>query len=513
MKTTYTFTKLFLLVAILFAAVSCSENEKEVVVEPEFPEEEVVSSVTPNGETILTFSANMNWEVTSSAIWCKFANGSTSIKGEAGDISLPLTITEDAWSVEESVVEITLKMGGEEKVIAKYTRAGKTPVITNADGEEYGEENPIVLTYTNNGVSGSFNFVANYDWEIKEENLPSWLKVPENGSQMGGNAGESVLVTFEVAKNFWANAQTGNVVIKAKNSDVSVSIPVSFSGIPEGVIAVDGINGTAFWWKISADGKNFWKDGSLDGSDVEKFAFPLSFNVIAKDNAYKVVQLYRADSGWLTVPDGDYFKSFISLKENALGEVTIESVEANNSDMRDAYVYVLPVDLYNELSAGGDIATALCDADGEISFDYEKYVVMAFKQEASSSSSAAFSLTVNGSSVEVTPGDGGTNIGGSLMSEYSLSADAIYSVKVAKNSSLVVDPMLSQMEWPDPEDYMIVYTLTDGEVDKSGWELQMNSNETGYIWKVPVKESFFIVFRVLKGENIINEKALIIVCE
>lgn len=39
---------------------------------------------------------------------------------------------------------------------------------------------------------------------------------------------------------------------------------------------------------------------------------------------------------------------------------------------------------------------------------------------------------------------------------------------------------------------MIVYTLTGGEVDKSGWELQMNSNETGYIWKVPVKESFIL---------------------
>lgn len=513
MKTTYTFTKLFLLVAILFAAVSCSENEKEVVVEPEFPEEEVVSSVTPNGETILTFSANMNWEVTSSAIWCKFANGSTSIKGEAGDISLPLTITEDAWSVEASVVEITLKMGGEEKVIAKYTRAGKTPVITNADGEEYGEENPIVLTYTNNGVSGSFNFVANYDWEIKEENLPSWLKVSENGSQMGGNAGESVLVTFEVAKNFWANAQNGNVVIKAKNSDVSVSIPASFDGIPEGVIAIDGINGTAFWWMISEDGTSFWKDGDLDGTEVEKLSFPLSFNVIAKDNAYKVVQLYRADSGWLTVPDGDYFKSFISLKENALGEVTIESVEANNSDMRDAYVYVLPVDLYNELSAGGDIATALCDADGEISFDYEKYVVLAFKQEASSASSSAFNLTVNGSSVTVTPGDGGTYLGDYLTSEYTLSSDAIYSVKVAENSLLVVDPMLSWMEWQDPENDMIVSTLTGEAVDKSGWSFDMNSSSTGNILTIPVKESFFIVFRVLKGENIINEKALIIVCE
>lgn len=512
MKTTYTFTKLFLLVALLFVFVSCSDSKDEAVV-PEFPKEEVISSVTPNGETILTFSANMNWEVTSSAIWCKFANGSTSMKGEAGDISLSLTITEDAWSVEESVVEITLKMGSEEKVIAKYTRAGKAPVITNADGVEYGEENSIALAYTNNGVSGSFSFIANYDWEIKDENLPEWLKISENNSQMGGNAGESVLVTFEVAKNFWANAQDGNVVIKAKKSDVSVSIPVSFNGIPEGVIAVDGINGTAFWWKISADGQNFWKDGSLDGSDVEKFAFPLSFNVIAKDNAYKVVQLYRETSGWLTVPDGEFFKSFISLNDKALGKVTIESIEVNDGDMRDAYIYVLPVDLYNELSDGGDIADKLCEGGKDISSKYEKYVVMAFKQEASSSSSSAFSLTVNGSSVVVTPGDGGTKIGDGLVSEYSLSADAIYSVKVAKNSSLVVDPMLSQMEWLDPENDMIVSTLTGGAVDKSGWELQMNSNETGYIWKVPVKESFYIVFRVLNGEFKMNEKALIIVCE
>ena len=322
-----------------------------------------------------------------------------------------------------------------------------------------------------------------------------------------------LLVTFEVAKNFWANAQDGNVVIKAKKSDVSVSIPVSFSGIPEGVIAVDGINGTAFWWKISADGKNFWKDGSLDGSDVEKFAFPLSFNVIAKDNAYKVVQLYRETRGWLTVPDGEFSKSFISLNDKALGKVTIESIEVNDGDMRDAYIYVLPIDLYNELSYGGDIADKLCEGGKDISSKYEKYVVMAFKQEASSSSSSAFSLTVNGSSVVVTPGDGGTKIGDGLVSEYSLSADAIYSVKVAKNSSLVVDPMLSQMEWLDPENDMIVYTLTGGEVDKSGWELQMNSNETGYIWKVPVKESFYIVFRVLNGEFKMNEKALIIVCE
>ena len=336
MKTTYTFTKLFLLVAIFFAAVSCSENEKEVVVEPEFPEEEVVSSVTPNGETVLTFSANMNWEVTSSAIWCKFANGSTSMKGEAGDISLSLTITEDAWSVEESVVEITLKMGSEEKVIARYTRAGKAPVITNAEGEEYGEENPIALAYTNNGVSGSFSFIANYDWEIKDENLPEWLKISENNSQMGGNAGESVLVTFEVAKNFWANAQDGNVVIKAKKSDVSVSIPVSFNGIPEGVIAVDGINGTAFWWKISADGKNLWKDGA----ESEKLMFPLSFNAIAKDNAYTVVKIEEGNGGFMFVNDES--QSFLSVEDDNAGNVVLTAQENTTGKERLAYILVMP---------------------------------------------------------------------------------------------------------------------------------------------------------------------------
>lgn len=460
MKITYTFTKLFLLVAIFFAAVSCSENEKEVVVEPEFPEEEVVSSVTPNGETILTFSANMNWEVTSSVIWCKFANGSTSMKGEAGDVSLSLTITEDAWSVEESVVEITLKMGGEEKVIAKYTRAGKTPVITNADGEEYGEENPIALTYKNNGVSGSFNFIANYDWEIKEENLPSWLKVSENGSQMGGNAGESVLVTFEVAKNFWANAQTGNVVIKAKNSDVSVSIPASFDGIPEGVIAVDGINGTAFWWKISADGKNLWKDGA----ESEKLMFPLSFNAIAKDNAYTVVKIEEGNGGFMLVNDES--QSFLSVEDDNAGNVVLTAQENTTGKERLAYILVMPQKTFDEIKEkadanGGSYDGILLNSEGKdlIESEYDSYVVLAFKQEGASAA-GGFKVLKGGWEPIACSSDMTSELSQFIAGGYGITPESIYSLSVSSNAYLTVCPLLAEWSY----EYM-GFTMTGTNID------------------------------------------------
>lgn len=457
MKTTYTFTKLFLLVALLFVSVSCSDSKDEAVV-PEFPKEEVISSVTPNGETILTFSANMNWEVTSSAIWCKFANGSTSMKGEAGDVSLSLTITEDAWSVEESVVEITLKMGGEEKIIAKYTRAGKAPVITNADGEEYGEENPIALIYKNNGVSGSFNFIANYDWEIKDENLPEWLKISENNSQMGGNAGESVLVTFEVAKNFWANAQDGNVVIKAKNSDVSVSIPVSFNGIPEGVIAIDGINGTAFWWKISADGKNFWKDGA----ESEKLMFPLSFNAIAKDNAYTVVKI-EEDGGFMYVNES---RSFLSVEDDNAGNVVLTAQENTTGKERLAYILVMPQKVFDEIKEkaddnGGSYDGILLNSEGKdlIESEYDSYVVLAFKQEGASAA-GGFKVLKGGWEPIACSSDMTSELSQFIAGEYGITPESIYSLSVSSNAYLTVCPLLAEWSY----EYM-GFTMTGTNID------------------------------------------------
>ena len=486
MKTTYTFTKLFLLVAIFFAAVSCSENEKDVVVEPEFPEEEVVSSVTPNGETVLTFSANMNWEVTSSAIWCKFANGSTSMKGEAGDISLSLTITEDAWSVEESVVEITLKMGSEEKVIARYTRAGKAPVITNAEGEEYGEENPIALAYTNNGVSGSFSFIANYDWEIKDENFPEWLKISENNSQMGGNAGESVLVTFEVAKNFWANAQDGNVVIKAKKSDVSVSIPVSFNGIPEGVIAVDGINGTAFWWKISADGKNLWKDGA----ESEKLMFPLSFNAIAKDNAYTVVKIEEGNGGFMFVNDES--QSFLSVEDDNVGNVVLTAQENTTGKERLAYILVMPQKVFDEIKEkadanGGLYDNILLNSDGKdlIESKYDAYVALAFKQEGTSTAGGFKVLKYGYENIPCSL-DKTSDMSRSIATEYGISPESIYSLSVESSVSLTINPLLSEWNYEcmgqtaSGNEMMIGNGIEPTELEGAP-AVMVNSTETMYV--------------------------------
>ena len=327
------------------------------------------------------------------------------------------------------------------------------------DGVEYGEENPIALTYKNNGVSGSFNFIANYDWEIKDENLPEWLKISENNSQMGGNAGESVLVTFEVAKNFWANAQDGNVVIKAKKSDVSVSIPVSFNGIPEGVIAVDGINGTAFWWKISADGKNLWKDGA----ESEKLMFPLSFNAIAKDNAYTVVKIEEGNGGFMFVNDES--QSFLSVEDDNAGNVVLTAQENTTGKERLAYILVMPQKVFDEIKEkadnGGSYDNILLNSDGKdlIESKYDAYVALAFKQEGTSAA-GGFKVLKGGWEPIACSSDMTSEFSQFIAGEYGITPESIYSLSVSSNAYLTVCPLLAEWSYG----YM-GFTMTGTNID------------------------------------------------
>lgn len=352
MKTTYTFTKLFLLVAIFFAAVSCSENEKEVVVEPEFPEEEVVSSVTPNGETILTFSANMNWEVTSSAIWCKFANGSTSMKGEAGDVSLSLTITEDAWSVEESVVEITLKMGSEEKVIARYTRAGKAMSLADANGVAYDDNNVVVFKYTDtfNGVNISFK--TNYDWII--EDTPEWIEV-EN-APLSGTSSELSTINIKVADKFKAFAKKDYINVYNKNKkEEYCKIPVTYWGIDR--VSSDINAGTAY--VFDATGQKY----DVNGEFVEG---PLSINnILINGDNYQIVYLSKSNQYSYTGASltSDWMNCEISRQAiNAEAFKAVVSVDANtDTNMKFGEVLVVPTDT---LEAAGGLSSVLNTTNG-----------------------------------------------------------------------------------------------------------------------------------------------------
>lgn len=385
MKKIYLLTKVCFFAAMMFMAAACTEDD--AAVSPIFPEGETVETVVPGTEYTLTFSANLNWELESSKPWCKFSNGFQSVKGEAGEnISQKIIVTTDGMTLQDDIAEITLIMGGEEKIIAKYTREGLVPAVTDFNNNVYGEENPLSFEYTNNGVKSIKGFIANFSWRLSDSDLPEWIKI-EDGSEIGGNPGDKVQVSFYVPEEFWLAAQEGNIKIKNEEIGCEVIIPVTFDGMPEGIINVKGIS-SAWNWIVSQDGTKYWQksQGSTEG-ETQEYNFPLTLNVLAKNNEYVVKCLYD-DNGWMTsvnpgsgVSDEEFY--FYNVEDNKKGTVTIDGFSELNGTKRRGYVIIMPTSKYNELSNNGTWNDDnVLVTNGDVSDDVVNYVVMSFEQEA-----------------------------------------------------------------------------------------------------------------------------------
>ena len=77
----------FVVLAFCLVFVACSDDDDKKQGDPIFPEVQKISCAV--GETVeLTFNANMNWKLSSSALWCKFVVGGelmNSCSGETGE--------------------------------------------------------------------------------------------------------------------------------------------------------------------------------------------------------------------------------------------------------------------------------------------------------------------------------------------------------------------------------------------------------------------------------------------
>lgn len=392
--------KRFSLFAVLaFMAAGCSENEEAAA--PVFPEEEMVEAVTPGVEHTLSFSANMDWKVTSSALWCKFSNGQTSITGEAGEISLPLTITDEAWSVNEVTVDITLIMGGEEKVIAKYIRTGEDLVVMDIEGGILNEENKLVVSYSNNNViSETFSFVSNFSWELTE--APEWLSI---NLPLKVKANQKFDLPVQLNNTFLADSHEGVLRFHEQNSERYYDVPITYAGMPEGSVRVEGI-GSAWNWTISLDGNQFWQ-AALTGGDeeVEKQSFPLSFKVYARNNEYVVRFLGQDADGWMNVNEN----LFYAYDDDSNGNLVLRDFQENTGGKRKGYVLAFPKQDYDEISHGGAWPDGNTLVDGkDVAENVSEYIIMSFEQEGSQTSSVIpIKIGVNGEGdVDAIPGYG-----------------------------------------------------------------------------------------------------------
>lgn len=372
MKKIYLLTKACLFTAAMFMVSACTEDD--AVVTPIFPEGETVETVAPGTEYTLTFSANMNWELESSKPWCKFSNGFQSIKGEAGEnISQKLTITEDDWSLDDEIADITLIMGDEEKIIAKYTRTGKSLTLVDGNDVAFDENNSIKIEYKQVGKGIDVSFKANYDWTIDE--LPEWIVV-ENAPLSGTNS-ELKTINVSIDENYIAYAKEGAIKVKNKNNNEKYcEIPIVYYGIDRISSDINPWGGYTF----DAKGETYTSTSSLTGEQTSDAPLLID-NLLINGDDYKILYFEEiAPYQYEKINDeNSWMDLLVQLKEDTEIHKSILEVDMNDTNKeRNGVVVIIPTDTLNVVGEDN-----LLNPDLDFTDYANKYVLISVSQKSS----------------------------------------------------------------------------------------------------------------------------------
>ena len=184
-------------------AVSCDDKTPEQP-KPVFPE--LIEKTVMPGETVtINVDANLDWEISvpeNTFQWFWIQDGSFQIyrlTGKAGQAVIEIGVSDQEEFDQNRTCEVTMKMGGESKVIARIMRPSKektlelyAAVVTDGEvqfteeGEyAYGtsEAESIDLIWTGSDFRLPIKVKSNYPWTIK---TPEWarLDVPSNAAEI-----------------------------------------------------------------------------------------------------------------------------------------------------------------------------------------------------------------------------------------------------------------------------------------------------------------------------------------
>ena len=202
MKTNNIFKSFALLISVFtVAAVACTEKEDQVT--PVFPDVVENYTVAPGDTLSLTFTPNLDWEVsvpedTMDFFW--LINGDfqySSIKGKASEEPVTVLVgVSDKPDFINHTTTVKLTMGGESRIIAKYMRPSAERSLQmyacqldeeggfkfDENGEYAFEETQVEnlkLIWTGSDFRIRVKLTANFDWTMI---LPEWAvaDIPED---------------------------------------------------------------------------------------------------------------------------------------------------------------------------------------------------------------------------------------------------------------------------------------------------------------------------------------------
>lgn len=505
---------------------SCSDDKEEGATTPVFPEEQAISC-NADETKVLTFDANMTWQLSSTAaIWCKFeVNGEDKevVKGEAGKQSITIKVTDAAQEIgKTSEAQLKLDMGGETKVIATVTRSAKgySLKIYDAEGNEITTEQGLEV-----GYKKQISFTVKANFRFAATSFPEWV-ILDGGSMAGevndkeegelkiqATNGLTVKENGEYEK--WpveAGKDSKNVITFADEAgNASFSFPVFFKGMgAEDINITEPELNSRYGWNVSLDGKTFKLAGSMDGGEnVITFNDKMEFTVVSLKDEYEVV-LLDAFNHWQTgkkvIEEMNSYSSWIKYTKNG-NKVTL-TVNALNPDMegynsRECYALVIPKAQYEQIEEDivANLVTTNEEGDQDLVYIYgQNNLLINLVQEEEKADGESFEILKGG----YMPLTCNKVTDESILNKFhDYSVTAVYSVEVPKTenyNNVSINPLLSN--WSNTNGYSIYNTKDDSE----NTEVVPEPGENNIAIDVP-ENPIYIVF---KDKNGVNKKILMV---
>lgn len=377
---------------IIATFTACSDDDGEGNKPIVFPGLKNINCAA--GETAeISFETTADWELSSSAGWCKFQNGEfleSLIYGKAGKQTVTIATSADGQSHnEDAVAEITLKIGNESQIIYKVTRARKEYadlIVSDEAGNVYDKTHP--LTIKGNTASSPVYTVIKAEAESGVKigfTNPEWLSYTidekagtyqftfntENTSGLNPKypiAAGTYTLTFVTEDA--ATAQTDKVR--------KVEIPVVYEGLQRDAIAISPtyLNAVA-----SVSGEELSDDNGI----VEN----MQSTITAYNDEFQPVIFAATKS---INEDGEVefaydFGSTVSWLHAVTGtgdnkdKVTVTVDPNKNTEERTATVMVFPKAVYDEIKSNW--AGHLIDENsGDIKVSYANNIMTSITQEA-----------------------------------------------------------------------------------------------------------------------------------
>ena len=390
MKNSITKTTASAVLLALFAAACQPKAPQTPVVEPEFPSEIVTETLAAGQSVVLSFTANMDWELeiegdgAGTYFWIDDAGLKESkIKGEAADVRATITFSEEEELDVNRICTVNLTMGNQTRKIAEYTRLALERCFETYAGyaDEYdfakengswafaGEKASKATLITFEGVCDyalPVKVVSNYDWNLV---LPSWLKASNaQGEEINsGTTGTcEFLLEAVLSEDIAAGCNADVVFSDSRNSDIRQSLNITLPSLGER-LEMSLATELVFNWE------------ALRKMPNESFQdSPAIIYMLACKGA--VIRALEWKGEYHDTEYAQWVNSVINFNENGqfMQSTSAEiRVEANSGEARQADIFVFPASLA-DLKAEDICNTSDCSIKDE----YLPYLAGRLEQEA-----------------------------------------------------------------------------------------------------------------------------------